>query len=107
MSQQMDRRSEITAWLILIGVGIVFPMSAVLIAYWFFHISLPTLMFIAFVLLFLAGFLRFPDGSAPDPDGEVRSMSDILLIVGLASGLAVLILFFVRLLSQGGLFTWT
>ena len=111
MSEQNDRRSVGAAYAILFGVGVLFPLGAVLFSYWFLRVSLPTLMFISFALLFLGGFLCYPVRSAQEPpvtapSGDTRSEAVILLIVGQASGLGVLILFFVRLVSQGIHFSW-
>lgn len=90
----------------------VFPMVEVLAAHWFFHVSLPTLTFISFLLLFAGSLFCYPVRSerqppTTEPSHDTRSEAAILLIAGHATGLAVLILFFVRLFSQGLHFSWT
>ena len=112
MNDVNHRRTAIIAYAGMLGAALVFPLSAVLVSHWCFHVSLPTLMFISFVLLFLGGFFCYPIRGDEEPDmtspsEDVRSSGSILLLIGQASGLGVLILFIVRLLSQGMLFSWT
>ena len=95
----------------ILCVAILFPIVSVLVGYWCWQVTLPTLTFISFTLLFFGGFFCYPFGAVGDravtaPSNDVRSEGAILLIVGQASGLAVLILFFVRLFSQGIQFSW-
>jgi hypothetical protein len=99
MTDRADRRSAIVAWLILVGVAFVFPIGAVLLGYWVFEVSLPTLMFISFVLLFIGAFKSYPVRR-----GDEERI--IILMVGQTSGSAVMLLILVRLLSQRFVFTW-
>lgn len=107
MSEKVDRRVPIIAYATVFGVGFVFPLGAVLAGHWLFGVSLPTLMFISFLLLFVGGI----NGYATVPvegttrggpsDDEGQSIASIVLFAGHATGLGVLILYFVRLYSQG------
>jgi hypothetical protein len=106
MNEKEFRRGEIITWITVIGVGILFPLSAPLLGHWLFHVSLPTLLFISFVLLYVGSFFAYPvvpeePPSMTEPSDNTRSIGAILLIAGHASGLGVLILYFIRLYSQG------
>jgi hypothetical protein len=111
MSEHNGRRRMILAYVLLAGIGLIFPLGAILAGYWFFNVSLPTLMFISFVLLFLGSFVAY--GPPPREDRPVTVVSEdtnsiltIFVILGEVTAVGVLILFFVRLFSQGLLFTW-
>jgi hypothetical protein len=106
MNEVESRRAAIIIFATVIGVGFLFPLSAVLVGHWLFHVSLPTLVFISFVLLFVGGFNGYtspPEEGATTggPNGDSHSVGSILLLAGHASGLGVLILYFIRLYSQG------
>src|SRR5690625_4377241 len=81
----------------------IFSVSVVQLAYWCFSVSLPTLVFIAFVLLFIGGFFCYPfvpssgDIATAQANYHPRFAVVLLLIVGWFGGLSVLILFGVRL----------
>lgn len=110
MNDQLDRRTAVTIGAIVVGFGVLFPILAVLLGYWYFDVSLPTLMFISFLLLFL-GIICYPFGLKADPpigapSEDPRSGGSILLMLGMSSGFGVLVVFLVRWWKLGILFTW-
>ena len=102
MNNNELRRKERWVWIVIFSIAVVLPIAMVMLGSWIFGVSLPTLMFCSFLLLFFGGAICFPFSDKQTTHSEGL----IVLIVGLTSAIGVLILVFVRLASQGWQFSW-
>jgi hypothetical protein len=83
--------------------SLLLPMGLVLLGYFVFNITLPTLMFVSFTLLLIAFVVCW---LTADPEGVMSSKGLITLFIAQSSAVGVLIVFLVRVLTAGMLFTW-
>jgi hypothetical protein len=100
------------AAVIFLSVMILIPVSAVFAGYWYFNLTLPTLLAFPTLFLLLGGLLsaNYAPGEEPqfrsEPSGDSTGSAAILLLLGHATGLGVLILFVIRFAGLGRDFTW-
>jgi hypothetical protein len=97
------KKPETAAWMVLIALAFFVPIVSTFLGYWLFNISLPTLMFISFLLLLFGSMACWPASDRESND----SSAIIFLILGQSSGVGILVIFVIRLYSSGLLFTWS
>ncbi len=98
-----DDPNEVVVAPTTILIRVVLPIASVMLAYWVFHVSLPALLFISFVILLAGTFACLPIAWR---QGSSQEAGVIILVVAQGIAVAVLILFFIRLYNEGMLFRW-
>ena len=96
-----EKIQQVVIWLVVGFFAILLPVGSVIIGHFMFGISLPTLMFISFMVLLCGSITCWPGR-----DKTISSEGIILLLLGQASAIGVIIVFVIRLLKLGLLFTW-